>query len=65
MMQMKSRELQKVFDILKKYIRLNKSSSGDINYIEMKYVFDEYEKEDFDILKAAFFPEPPKEETDG
>lgn len=56
-------ELQKLFEVLKKYIRLGESSAHETEYIEMMYVLEKYEKEDFCILKEAFFPEPPKEET--
>ena len=56
-------KLQKLFEVLKKYIRLGELSSHETKYIEIMYVFDLYEKEDFDILKEAFFPEPPKEGT--
>ena len=43
-------DVQKCLNVLKKYMFIAEGSTGK-RYIEMKYVFEDYEKEDFEKLE--------------
>ena len=53
----------KVFGILKENLEVRKTSGGK-EVISMDLIFEEFDKADFDLIKAYFFGEEEEEEKE-